>query len=133
MLASRCQIPAAPFKIMEGGKVAGKAFVIAGGAVSMYEIYEWQAASPEKAGLAMSASLSYKALELAEKVPGVDYAVQGVGGVVQKGVESGVIRAAVGDKAVGAQMVETLIQNDTLRDYVVSPIGWIGARLAGDK
>jgi len=113
--------------------VAGKAFVIAGGAVSMYEIYEWQAASPEKAGLAMSASLSYKALELAEKVPGVDYAVQGVGGVVQKGVESGVIRAAVGDKAVGAQMVETLIQNDTLRDYVVSPIGWIGARLAGDK
>jgi len=133
LLASRCQIPAAPFKIMEGGKVAGKAFVIAGGAVSMYEIYEWQAASPEKAGLAMSASLSYKALELAEKVPGVDYAVQGVGGVVQKGVESGVIRAAVGDKAVGAQMVETLIQNDTLRDYVVSPIGWIGARLAGDK
>ncbi|OQX26484.1 MAG: hypothetical protein BWK80_10100, partial [Desulfobacteraceae bacterium IS3] len=74
LMASRCRIPAAPFKIMEYGKVAGKAFVLVAGAVSLYEIFEWQAASPEKAGLAMSASLSYKAVELAEKVPGVDYA-----------------------------------------------------------
>jgi len=55
--------------------MVSRAFVLVGGAVAMYEIMEWQMASPEKAGLAMSASLSYKAVELAEKVPGVDYAV----------------------------------------------------------
>ncbi len=131
-MASLCRIPAAPFKLMEYGKTAGRAFVLVGGAASMYEITEWRMAAPEKAAASMHASVSYKAVELAEKkIPGVEYAVQSVGGVVEKAVKSGAVDAAVGHKAVGAQMVETLEQNDTMRDYVVNPIGRVASFLFG--